>query len=236
MLSTRAELEAELVSQLQVASNSSQFPSARITSLIQNAYIKATELFRWNDLVKAKCTSSVASGEWYDYPSDFRSGTIIRLEMDSEPYERKNWEDYLEYKHENPTSTKKIFSSFGRQFFIFPTPATSGTNNIYVWGSIQAAALSLSTSETIFSNNKENCNMAVVGLALAMALKLSKPDISLAEEKNALVVLQNQFQTEQASTQRDQRIDKALFNVSDYFVGRSGRSPYRRFSYTPEEW
>jgi len=55
-MTTRADLEAELLTRLQVADNSTLFPSARLTSLIKNAYIWATQFVVWHDLVRARAT------------------------------------------------------------------------------------------------------------------------------------------------------------------------------------
>jgi hypothetical protein len=230
MLETRADLESELVSQLQVASNSSLFPATRITELIRTSYKKATELFIWNDLVKAKCTRSFSGYEYYDYPDEFRSGTIIRLEMDDEPYERKNFEDYLDYKHENPSSTLKMFASFGRQYFIWPVPTTTGTDNITIWGAVVADALDDATDETIFTNNNEDCNLAVVGLALSIALKRVDASVSKKEEDSAIATLSRHNATEQATTQRDKRIQHPRFNVPNYFARRSRTHPVGGFN------
>jgi hypothetical protein len=230
MLETRADLESELVSQLQVAANSSLFPSTRITELIRTAYKKATELFIWNDLVKAMCTRSFSGYEYYDYPDEFRSGTIIRLEMDDEPYERKNFEDYLEYKHQNSSSTEKLFSSFGRQYFIWPIPTTTGTDNITICGAVVADPLDDATDETIFTNNNEDCNLAVVGLALSIALKRVDAAVSKKEEESAIATLGRHNAVEQATTQRDKRIQHPRFSVPNYFSGRSRSHPVGGFN------
>lgn len=233
MLDTREDLEDELVSQLQVASNSSLFPATRITTLIKNAYIRATELFIWNDLVKAKCTKSWAGYEYYDYPEDFRSGTIVRLEMDGEPYARKNFEDYLAYKHNNPNSTFKMFANFGRQYFIWPVPTASGTDNITIWGAVQAEPLDDTTDETIFSGNKEDCNLSVVGLAFSVAMKRIDRTASKEEEAIAIATLSRQNQIEQSSTQRDQRISHPKFDVPNFFNRGTRATPLHGFNYDP---
>jgi hypothetical protein len=220
MLETRADLEEELVSQLQVAANSSLYPAARITKLIRTAYKKATELFIWNDLVKAMCTRSFAGYDYYDYPDEFRSGTIVRLEMDGEPYDRKNFEDYLDYKHGNSSSAEKLFAIYGRQYFIFPTPTTTGTDNITIWGAVAAEPLDDPTDETIFTNNNEDCNLAVVGLGLSIALKRVDAALSKKEEDSAVATLARHNATEQATTQRDKRIQHPRFSVPNYFSGR----------------
>lgn len=216
-------MEAELVSQLRVSSNSSLFPSTRITELIQNAYIWATELFIWSALVKAFCTNTVAAQENYDYPATLRSDTIMRLEVDNIPYERKSFEDYLEYKYNNPNSTFKMFADFGRQFFIFPVPTATGDSNLVIHGAIQATALENSSDETIFSRHKETANMAVVKEAAAVALFASKPRESEALSKSALVTLSRLSLDEAKSRQRDQRIEHPKFNVPNFF-GRGGKT------------
>lgn len=234
-LATRANLEAELVSQLQVASNSSLFPSTRITSLIKNAYIWATQLFIWTDLVRAKCTDSVANQEYYDYPEEFRSLTIVRLTMDDLSYKRKNFEDYLAYRENNPGSTFKMFSSFGRQFFIHPTPTANGTNNIDVWGAIQADELDDTSDETIFTNSKEQGNEAVVRKALSVALKRVNPSLAESEEKAAILTLGKLNQDENKYLQRDQRVQHPKFSVPDFFAGNGGRSTFGNFGVNIEE-
>ena len=149
----------------------------------------------------------------------------MRLEMDGKPYPRKNFEDYLEYKYNNSTSTEKMFANFARQYFIWPVPTADGTNNITIWGAVQATALTDAISETIFTGNKEDCNLAVVGLAFAMAMKRIDKSLAETEEKSAIAVLSRFNSIEQSATQRDQRIEHPKFNVPDYFSGRGGSTP-----------
>ena len=231
-MDTRAEMEAELVSQLQVASNSSLYPAARITSLIQNAYKWATNLFIWTDLVKAKTTDTGASQEYYDYPEEFRSNTILRLDIDEDPYERKNFEDFLDYKENNSTTTKKMFANYGRLFFVNPIPSAIGTDNICAWGAIQADALSASSSETIFTNNNPEGNDAVVQRAFGVALKRIDKKQSLEEIQEPIAILQKLNADEVKATQRDKRLDHPSMNVPNYFGGYTANPNPGRFNYS----
>jgi hypothetical protein len=210
-------LETELLARLQVASNSTLYPSTRITTLIQNAYMWATQFVVWHDLVRAVCTKTQAAHEYYDYPSNFRSESIIRMEIDDEEYLRKNYEDYLAFKKDNPTSTKKMFSSFGRQFFVHPTPTVTGTDNLTVWGAVQGDPLSLSTSVPIFSYNKDEANEAVVKKALAVALVRSDPTSAKSEEQDAKMILSKLSNDEQKNTQRNKRLNHPMLRVPDFF-------------------
>ena len=229
---TRTDMETELVAQLQVASNSSLFPSARITTLIQNAYAWATNLFIWLELYRAKCTSTVADAEYYDYPEEFRLGTILRLEVDGEPYERKNYEDYLDYKENNPDTTKKMFANFSTWYFMNPTPTENGSNNIDVWGAIQADLLANGTDETIFSNNKPEGNDAVVQRAFSVAMKRIDSGLSETENDNAIAVLGKLNADEWKATQRDKRLDHPKFNVPNFFGG-ARNAGIGKFDYQP---
>lgn len=235
-MTTRSDLESELTSRLQVASNSTLFPSARITSLIKNAYMWATQLFVWHDLVRALKTNTVASAEYYEYPDEFRSESIIRLEIDDVEYKRKNFEDYLAYKRANTTTTKKMFASFGRQFFINPTPSSTGTTyNMSVWGAIQADELTASSSVPIFSKNKQEGNEAVVKKALSVALFRSSPQVAREEEAGAILILSKLSMDEQRNTQRNKRLDHPMLNVPDFFGGNNSTSPTGSFNYNTEE-
>ena len=233
-MTTREDLENELISRLQVASNSTLYPATRVTSLIKNAYIWATQLFVWHDLVRGRKTNSISGHDYYDYPDDFRSESIIRMEIDNLPYTRKNFEDFLEFKKNNPTSTKRYFASFGRQFFINPTSTANGTDNIVIWGAIQAPALTNSTSIPIFSYNKEEGNEAVIKKAFSVATFRTDANLAKGEEADAIGILTKLSLMESKNTQRNQRLQHPMLSVPDFFSGTPNGSPYGKFSYNPE--
>ena len=120
MLETRSDLETELQLQLQSASNSTLFPSTRLTSLIQNAYREATTLFKWLALARAKTTDTIDKGSednsYYDYPEEFRTNTVFRVEINNLEYNRKSFESFFrlcstkphQYKKENLCKLSKI--------------------------------------------------------------------------------------------------------------------------------
>lgn len=218
-MQTYSEMKAELLSRLMIADNNTLFTTARIESLIKDAHLWATSLFLWPALERARITST--NGDYYyDYPSDFRTDSITRVIIDSVKYDRKAFEDFLDYKYNNPNETsKKIFADYGRQIFIFPTPGT-GTNNFDVWGCIQAAQLSGSVTTTIFSNSDEAGNEAIVKKAYSVALAKINKNLSIQEEleaKNILIGIWGKIMQRQ---QRDQRLDRPFFDVTDMFAGK----------------
>lgn len=230
----RSGLETELLAELQGASNSTLYPSSRITTLIKDAYIWATQQYIWRDLVRGRITNTVAGEEYYDYPEDFRGDSIFRLVIDGDTYENKNFEDYLDFKTNNPTSTDKIFASFQRFYFISPTPTSTGSSNLTIWGAIQAEPLDSASTETIFSNNKESGNEAVVRKALSVAVRRSEPSLSKSEELAAKEILAELNRKEWAATHKSKRLQHPKFSVPDYFAARSIQGdPIGNFSFNP---
>jgi hypothetical protein len=217
-MDTREDLEQELLSQLMAADNSSIYPAARLTQLIKNAYKWATNLFIWNDLVRAKCTGTIAGNDYYDYPAEFRSDTIIRVEIDGEPYDQINFEDFLQFRKDEPNSTEKLFANFGRQLFIFPTPTVTGDGNMDLWGAIQADDLVNSSTVSIFSGNKDSANESVVRKAFSVAVKRTDSALAKTEENGATAELSRLNQVEVKGRQRQKRKAHPMLNVPDFFA------------------
>jgi hypothetical protein len=232
----REDLENELKAQLQSATNSNQFPSARITTLIQNAYRRATSLFIWRALTKAVTTSTKAKTEgddesYYDYPEEFRTGTIYLIKIDGRYYDRKSYQSFIKYREDNSNSSDRIFAIDQR--FIFVSPDTgNGVDNMDIWGAFEAPELSLATSETIFSHNMEEANLALVRLGLSAAVKKSNPRLSQSEESGAIVTLGKINNDEWDQYSKDQPLDTPLLNVPDFFSnGLNGSSLIGRFNW-----
>lgn len=232
-METRAEMENELKERLQATANSGMYSASRLTELIQNAYSWATSLFTWSSLVKAMTTSSQEDKYYYDYPEEFKTNSIFRLEIDGDSYDKKNYEDYLDYKLNYPTTTeKKIFADHARWFFIFPTSPAYVSNNIDVWGMVEADPLSSSLSTTIFSNNTNLGNEAIVRKGFADGIRRLDNTLAKAEEDSAIALLQKVFEKEQINKQRDKRLQHPKWDVPDFFKSGSS-SPIGRFSYDP---
>lgn len=232
-MDTREELEAELKSRLQIAGNSTLFPAARITELIQNAYKWATALIVWPELVRTRATSAKAGHEYYDCPTNFRYGTIVALTIDGAEYIRTNFQAYKRYKSRHPGTTRKMFANYGKQYFVNPTPTVTGVNNLIVAGAIEADGLDLPTSQTIFSTNKETANEAVVKKALSVAKELSDKGASSTALAGATADLMKISDDEWAETALDEMTETPKWDVPDFFApGNSnlGSSNIGRFN------
>lgn len=236
VLQQRYDIETELVSRLQVASNSSQYPASRITTLIKDANLWATQLFDWDELYKWVKTTTAAR-RYYSYPTNMRTNTVNALQIDGAIYERKNYEDFESFIIKNPTSAKKIYALRGRLIWINPTPAVGAANNMHIYGCFQIFSpydLANSTDVTIFSNSHSEGNEAIICKALSVAVKRSNPKLSAEEETRAVAILTAINGKQNEANGRSQRLNHARFSVPNFFAIPNGGSPIGKFSYEPD--
>jgi len=218
-MQTFADMKSELSSRLLVASNSTLFTTTRIADLIDDAYEWAAALYNWPQLEEPEMTDTVATQDYYDYPETFRTDSVSRLYVDDTRYYRKAFEDYLDYKENNPDDVSNpIFADYGRQLFIFPTPTTSGTNNLVVYGCTNAIdEPEEDETFTIFSEHDNSGNEAIVKKALSVAIAKTDKDRSVLEEVEAVAILTRIWNKMAARQQRAQRIDHPMLDVPDFF-------------------
>lgn len=236
----REDLENELLKQLQASANSSLFPASRLTALIQNSYKEATSLFKWVALSKALKTSTIAkwAGDdesYYDYPDEFRLNTVFRVQVDGKEYNRKSFSTFKDYRNRyGNNATKRIFASY--QKFLFVSPDTiAGTNNMEIWGITNAPELSLSTSKTIFSDNLEAGNLAVIDLAVSTGMEKLSPKFAETKRNKAIITLGKLNTDEWDEYALEQQLDLPMFNVPDFFGKPDNNSNNGRFDIELEE-
>lgn len=209
-----------LQSRLSVTSSSTFYTLTRVKSAINDAYIWAGGLFLWPATRKAKTTSTQEDQYYYDYPVGFKTDSVFRIDIDGQEYDPKSFEDFLDYRRDNPTSTKRIFASYGKQYFIFPTPTADGSNNLDVWGHEAVTTLSADGDKTIFSDSEPEGNEAIVKQALAVLQAKGKDKkLGQVEDAEAKQILAAIYSKQLAQQQKYQRLDHPKFEVPNYFSG-----------------
>ena len=226
-----SELQTVVYNDLTAGTESSLFPSDTVKLAINRSYRKAGALFRWPQLEDAKKTSTVASGEYYDYPETWRPDSIWKLEVGDEQYGETPdgsplaFEDYLVWRRDedNASSTDKKWANQKTRYFIYPVPTTNGSNNISIWGFKNVVTLSADGDTTIFSYNMPECNEAIVLEAVAILKAKGEKEepgaFRSAEAKQILISSYNKLKQEQNKYERNQ----PFFHVNDMF-GRTNSS------------
>ena len=224
-----SDLITALQSDLNVNDNSSIFPPATCKLALNRANIKCGRLFRWPQLSDAKVTSTQEDIENYDYPETWSPESIWRVEIDDEPFgvapdfSPMAFQNYLDWKADsaNANSTAKKWANHGNQYFVYPTPAAVGTNNISVWGQRNVVVLDDDDDLTIFSYRMPECNEAIV-LEAAAILRFkgdsNQTGQMLSEQAKAiLAIAYSKIKQEKAKYEKP----SAFFTVPDYFSGKS---------------
>lgn len=227
-MDTFLEMQTALQGDLTIGAESSLFTPTLVKSSLNRAYRKAGGLFKWPMLKDAKKTSTQANEEYYDYPQTWQPDSIWKVTIDSVRYGEEpdgsplTFEDYLNWKEDNPSSTDKKWTNFNKQFFVHPTPTTTGSFNISVWGYENVETMVDDDDITIFSYAKPEGNEAIVLEAKAILKNKGEEEKSgefaSAEAKQILVVMWDKIRKEQAKYEKI----KPMLNVPDFFNRRGG--------------
>lgn len=228
---SRLDIQTKLTPMLFATTTSTYFTPTRILAAINDAYLWAGNEKPWPSIKKGFVTSTKANEDYYDYPCDCQTESIFKIMVDSiATYEKKDFEDYLKWKEDNPSSTDKYWSEYGRQFFITPTPSTNGSSNLIVWGVIQVADLTVDGSTTIFADWSEVTNEAIVQKAYSDLILNIDPNKSANALIQAQSIIDKTYKQIAQRLQRKQRMDKPLFIVSDMFQSGVTNSKVGNFS------
>lgn len=220
-MNTRGEIRARLKSELRMATTSSKFSDSDLNDKIFDATIWAADQFSWPQIERGVQRTTQAK-EYYNYPSEFKSDSVYLVTVDGVQYDFIEFDDYQKFKRNNPNSTdKKLASTFGRQYFIYPAP--TGTSQIInAWGLIQPPSYSDDNSKTIFSDSEASLNEAIMRKAKATCLKSATQ--AAAEETRAKAILQTGFDRIKRRRARFQKKDSPKFKHVDYFATGGGQS------------
>jgi len=223
-MNTTGEIQATLKRQLQMVSTSIVFADASLQDEIVNAYLWATDMYPFPVLEKSSFTTAGGVDYYFDLPSQYKSDSLTMVVIDDLEYKLIDFHDWLRYRRENPgNSDVRLAACYGRQYFITPTPASGKI--IYIWGIIQAAALSFSSGTTIFSGSEAAANEAVMRKAksnlLASKGKQSEADKEENRAKDILATVWDNIIERKANFQRK---DAPFFDVPDFFPSNNPRS------------
>jgi hypothetical protein len=223
-MDTLLEMRTAVQADLNVGTESTLYSPTVIDLAINRAYTKSAALFPWPELMDAKKTTTQVGQEYYDYPSTWRSNSIWKLDIDGVRWGEDpdgsplSFDDYLNWKEDNPTSTDKKWANQWRRFFFRPLPTTA-TVVISVWGIMVNETLSEDAHVTIFSYSMPECNEAVVLEAVAILKSKGEQEKSgefrSTEAKGILAVAWGKIRTENAKYEKNQ----PFFNVPDYYSG-----------------
>jgi len=239
-MDTLLNLRNAIQDDLNIGDESTLYSPNLIDRAINRAYRKVSGLFPWPELMDAKKTSTQVNQEYYDYPTNWRSNSIWKLTiLDSNGKDDRygedpdgsplSFDDYLNWKEDNPDATDKKWSNQWRRFFIWPVPTTLGTNNIHVWGIKVPSSLSADADTTIFSVSTPEANEAIQLEAVAILKSKTDDDKSAQfksiEAKQILLVAWNKIKAENAKFEKI----APMFDIPDFYGNSKSKDMRGRF-------
>ena len=219
MLANLGDIKTDVLVKLNTSTTVAFYSETIINNWINQAYLYTAGYKKWPFTERRDNTTSFSTEE-NSYPSDFRTDSIRLLQVGGERLQKLNFEDYQIYREENPTGTEKVYSDFGRTFFINPYAGVTGT--ITAWGQYAVADLDTTdnTATTVFSAGEEDGNSAIVEEVLSYAkLRESKPSEAKFHHERCLEILSNIWERHQAEQFAYHTKDRGMFERLDVLRG-----------------
>ena len=96
-----------------------------------------------------------------EYPEGWKADSIRLFTIGGSRLDKKNFYKFQQYIEDNPSDNERIYTDYNRRVYINPRIDLSGT--VTAWGQYTPAPdYSLPASYTVFSNNDEEGNEAMV--------------------------------------------------------------------------
>lgn len=218
-MQTRAEIRARIKEKLHLSSNSTFKTDDQLNDLIKDAELWAYDQAGIESKERARLTQTTKTGEildyFYDYPSDGKTNSIINLTVDGEPYDKKNFEDFLQFRKDNPTNpSENIFADYGRQYFIHPVHEEG--LDIVVHLECQTNYMTDDAHTTLFTGHADEKNEAIVEKVIS---EVKNEGENGAHYNKALRILGDYLEDINDQNYRNQHTDNTvMFEVPDYFA------------------
>ena len=223
---TLAEFVSEIQDDLGISTVSDFISSPYIKTQVDRANKWACGYKPW-PFMETTATDTTTSSESYDYPSSFLSDSIFLLKVEQddgtmERYDKINFLDYQKYREDSSSGSDKVFSDFGRKYYINPNPISSATGRtIQLWGLKKADTMSSNTDTTPFSDGEVRGEEAIKKYAESIILsnklhKLNEANQKFQEATLLLEQIWNSIATRQSSYQTK---DRPMFKRIDILEG-----------------
>jgi hypothetical protein len=212
---------------------STYFTETRINDALDDAYLAVAAARQWADIKKGFVSHTISGENYYDYPENCQTESIFKISVDGDSkYEKLDFEDFLQFIEDFPTETRKIWSEYARQIFVFPTPTVTGTANLIFWGIIQPTSLTVDGDVTMFSDWADSLNMAIVQYAYADLVQNfdttgTKGTITRSQQARDLgdKIIAQEYGKIALRLQRKHK-DRPQFYVPDFFATGTNDSGY----------
>lgn len=183
-LTTTGEIKTEYLVRNQASTTAAFFSDSIINSWLDQAAKWAAGHKKWpftEGRVSTTYASLITNEDNMlggDYPEGWKTDSIRLLKIGGERFSKTNFYKFQSFFEDNPQSTKKLFTDYGRRYFINSASGVSGS--VVVWGQYTPTLdLSDTAGKTVFSDSEESGNGAIVDYMLYLT-KVREKDVKTA--------------------------------------------------------
>lgn len=221
----KGDIINEILVQLGVSTTVAWLTDTILDDWIDKAHIWATGSYKWpftEARINTTYVADSASNEiGFGYPENWKPDSIRLLQVGGKRFKKINFQNYQTFREDFPSDGKKVFSEFGRLYFINPQADVSGTTTL--WGQYTPAALAETDSSvlTLFSDVADEGNEAIVKEVISYAkTKQQKPQEALLSHQEAQKILADLWKRVQDEQFGYQNVEDAgLFSRIDVLGG-----------------
>lgn len=175
-MSTKTDIRREVLVRLGKDTTSAWTSATIVNSWVDQAHRWASGFKKWpftEGRVSTTFASLVTSEDGYlrgEYPEGWKSDSIRQLVIGGDRVQKLNWEDFQMYLENHEDDNERIFSDFGRSYYINPRIDLSGSTT--VWGQYTPAILDdeSASDDTVFRGEEEG-NQAIIEESVSYALR-----------------------------------------------------------------
>ncbi len=235
MINTTQDLQDEFLVRGARTTSTTDITDAMINDWTREAALWCAAYKKWpftEGRVSTTFTSLVTQEDGYlvgEFPENWKPDSIRLLTIGGKEVEKKNFYSFRKFLEDNTSTKDRIYSDFGMRYFVNPSIDVSGT--VTAWGQFTPALDPTDkTSVTVFSNNAEEGNEAIVEM---MLFYLKRRDKLFDESKNhrdtataILDELYKRYQDEQFAYQQTR--DDGMFKRMDLLKGALRDDTFKR--------
>lgn len=165
------DYQQAILDDLSITSSDAFYTTVQIKRAINRAYKWVGGMRNWPQTEETYKRDSEAGQNYYNYPTNFKTDSIVELWYNGEIYDKTVWREYRNYLNENPRGQDKLWSDLKRQYHINENMTLSSIENgIEITGHLIPDTLVNASDTTLFSGDS-NIENAIIKYAQSLLYK-----------------------------------------------------------------
>jgi len=225
-LNTNGEIMTEFLVRNNVNTTDGFISDSTLQGWLKDAHLYCASFKKW-PFTEGRISTTYANREEFNFEG-YKSDSFRMLLVGGKRLIKLNFQDYLTFREESPSSNDRVFSDFGRVVFINPNADVSGTLVGYMQYQPVLDVTDM-TALTVFSGFDEEGNEAILHKMTAYwKYRLHTPDEAELYDGKADATLEKIYKrvSDEAYAYQTHPDTQGMFRRFDVLRGRNNNSDY----------